>query len=146
MATQLNKDVTREVELTTNEDTKGYHVSLSPEPEPCILIREKGSRNGKYVVKKKLSELVEEAEGTSGPETGKAPERKLNGTSDALDYYNMAYGDVMSKIHVEFGDAPKTLTKVRDALRDLYIIELMVDESVSDESLLKVTDSINPTK
>ena len=47
---------------------------------------------------------------------------------------------------MEFGDDPKTLTKVRDALRALYIIELMVDESVSDESLLKVTDSINPTK
>jgi hypothetical protein len=66
MATQLNKDVTREVELATGESTdtkiRGYHVSL---------------------------------------------------------------------------------TKVRDALRDLYIIELMVDENVSDESLLKVTDSIN---
>ena len=147
MATQLNKDVTREVELTTGESTdtkiRGYHVSLTPEPEPCILIREKGSRNGKYVVRKKLSELVEEAEGTGKPETEEAPERNLNGTSDALDYYNMAYRDVMSKIHVEFGDDPKTLTKVRDALRDLYIIELMVDENVSDESILKVTDSLN---
>lgn len=159
MATQLNKEVTREVELTTGESTdtktRTYYVTISPDmgatlgvdcpTEPGILIREKGLRGraAHYLTGKKLSELVEEAEGTGKPETEGVPERNLNGTSDALDYYNMAYGDIMSKIHVEFGDDLKTLTKVRDALRDLYIIELMVDEDVSNESLLKVTDSLN---
>tara|TARA_R100000234_G_scaffold119818_1_gene103880 strand:- start:143 stop:517 length:375 start_codon:yes stop_codon:yes gene_type:complete len=40
MATKLEKQITREAEI----DGTMYHVSLTPDPEPSITFREKGTR------------------------------------------------------------------------------------------------------
>ena len=48
----------------------------------------------------------------------------------------------MSKVHTQLGDEPKVLARVRDALRDIYIVDLLSSDLSDDE--LKALGELNP--
>ena len=119
MATPLNKTITREAEL--NGTT--YHVSLTPDPEPSVLIREKGKRG--RGASTPLSQLLDAAPVAATPAS----------TGEGLDNFQLPFSEVMSKLHVELGNDIPTLQRMRDILRDIYTVSRMADMTVSDEEL-----------
>ena len=122
MATPLNKTITREAEL--NGTT--YHVSLTPDPEPSILIREKGKRGrGAETPLTQLLDADPAAPVASTPAS----------TGAGLDNFQLPFSEVMSKLHVELGNDIPTLQRMRDILRDIYTVARMADLTVSDEEL-----------
>jgi len=121
MATPLNKTITREAEL--NGTT--YHVSLTPDPEPSILIREKGKRG--RGAETPLSQLLD-----ADPV---APVAATPASGEGLDNFQLPFSEVMSKLHVELGNDIPTLQRMRDILRDIYTVSRMADLTVSDEEL-----------
>jgi len=122
MATPLNKTITREAEL--NGTT--YHVSLTPDPEPSVLIREKGKRG--RGASTPLSQLLDAAPAAPVAATPAS-------TGEGLDNFQLPFSEVMSKLHVELGNDIPTLQRMRDILRDIYTVSRMADMTVSDEEL-----------
>lgn len=122
MATPLNKTITREAEL--NGTT--YHVSLTPDPEPSLLIREKGKRGRGAATP--LSQLLD-ADPTAPVAATPAS------TGEGLDNFQLPFSEVMSKLHVELGNDIPALQRMRDILRDIYTVSRLADLTVSDEEL-----------
>jgi hypothetical protein len=126
MATPLSKPITREVEISD----KVYHVKLNPEPEPCIMFREKGSR-GDWTITPLQTLMVDLPNAES-----------LEKTLKSLDDHALLFREVMSKVHTQLGDEPKVLARVRDALRDIYVVDLLSSNLSDDE--LKALGELNP--
>tara|TARA_R110002051_G_scaffold236631_1_gene297771 strand:+ start:3820 stop:4248 length:429 start_codon:yes stop_codon:yes gene_type:complete len=127
MPTILNKPITREVDILGEEPP--HHVQLSPNPEPCIMFRRKGTR-GKWK-SVTLSSLLNSAESV---DTVSRVQETLNKTLRSLNDHALIYRDVMSKLHVSLSDEPAALIKIRDVLRDIYTVDLLGSE-LSDEDL-----------
>ena len=134
MATPLSKPITREVEISD----KVYHVKLNPEPEPCIMFREKGARGGWTTTP--LRTLMVDL--PNADEAVSRVQESLEKTLKSLDDHALLFRDVMSKVHTQLGDEPKVLARVRDALRDIYIVDLLSSDLSDDE--LKALGELNP--
>lgn len=127
MPTILNKPITREVDILGEEPP--HHVQLSPNPEPCIMFRRKGTRGEWMSVP--LSSLLNSAESV---DTVSRVQETLNKTLRSLNDHALLYRDVMSELHVSLSDDPAALIKIRDILRDIYTVDLLGSE-FSDEEL-----------
>ena len=134
MATPLSKPITREVEISD----KVYHVKLNPEPEPCIMFREKGAR-GDWTTTPLRTLMVDLPNADEAVSRG---QEALEKTLKSLDDHALLFRDVMSKVHTQLGDEPKVLARVRDALRDIYIVDLLSSDLSDDE--LKALGELNP--
>jgi hypothetical protein len=134
MATPLSKPITREVEISD----RVYHVKLNPEPEPCIMFREKGAR-GDWTTTPLRTLMVDLP---NADEAVSRVQESLENTLKSLDDHALLFRDVMSKVHTQLGDEPKVLVRVRDALRDIYVVDLLSSDLSDDE--LKALGELNP--
>ena len=134
MATPLSKPITREVEISD----KVYHVKLNPEPEPCIMFREKGSR-GDWTITPLQTLMVDLPNADEA--VGRVQE-SLEKTLKSLDDHALLFREVMSTVHAQLGDEPKVLARVRDALRDIYVVDLLSSNLSGDE--LRALGALNP--
>ena len=131
MATPLNKTLTREVEL--NGTT--YHVSLTPDPEPSILIREKGKRG--RGAETPVTALLKAD--TPASVNTPAPTTDTGDTDTGLDDFKISFRDVMSKVHVALAEDIPTLQRVRDILRDIYVVTRLADLNTPDNEIESYT-------
>tara|TARA_R100001594_G_scaffold74010_2_gene108578 strand:+ start:2054 stop:2440 length:387 start_codon:yes stop_codon:yes gene_type:complete len=120
MATQLSKQITREVKI----GDINYLFSLSPDPEPCLLFREKGKRKPSETALP-LKDFLPDGDGEEAPKISKKPP-----SSNKHDY--ISYDEAISKIGPMLHDEAKKLKALID---DIYEVNLLASD-LSDEELL----------
>ena len=120
MPTKLHKQITREVKI----GDINYLFSLSPDPEPCLLFREKGKRKPSEMVVP-LKDLLDSGATEEAPKISKKPP-----SSNKHDY--ISYDDAISKIGPMLHDEAKKLKALID---DIYEVNLLASD-LSDQELM----------
>lgn len=119
MATKLEKQITREAEINGTM----YHVSLTPDPEPSLTYREKGTRGKGTSIP--LSSLLKEEVNTTEPVRHK----------NIGDVY-MTAAEIKTKVAIsdrEYKEKVAVLEAVDDIVK---LAEWQADENAPDSAIM----------
>jgi len=133
MATKLDKQITREAEINGTM----YHVSLTPDPEPSLTYREKGTR-GKGTSIPLSSLLKEDINPTAPVQLAMAESLKDGKVSyKSIGEVYMSAAEIKTKIAISDRDY-KEKAAVLEAVDDFVkLAEWQADKSAPDSAIME---------